>query len=151
MRKAKITFSDLGIDKQHVLKKTLKNIAGDDIENMLKEFEKDTFARLNKIKDRVTATDPDTRSSFDRIERNLRKESSVLKKKIYSGLKNKNITLGQNIDKVFLNVSPGEDMQERTINVFNYINKYDFCLLQSLYDNIDPVSSTHKFIVFDNL
>ena len=151
MRKAGIELNDLGVKKQHVLNRILKNLAGDDVENLLQEFEKDIFARLNEIKRRITYSDPDTGSSFDRIERNLKKESSVLKKKIYSGLKNKNITLSQNIDKVFLNVFPGDDMQERTVNVFSYINKYDFCLLESLYDNIDPVSSTHKFIVFDDL
>jgi bacillithiol biosynthesis cysteine-adding enzyme BshC len=151
MKKTGITFEDFGQKKQHVINRKTTAGFGAEIDNMLQEFENDIFIKMQELKSRIISSNLDVRSSFDRIERNLGKETSVLKKKIYSELKSKNTLLGKNIDKIYMNVFPEGSMQERTANIFNFINKYDFCLLDSIYDIIDPESSSHKFIVLNGL
>ena len=50
------------------------------------------------------------------------------------------------LEKIYENVFPEGQMQERIVNIFNYINKYSFTFLKDLYDNIDPRDFTHKFV-----
>ena len=70
---------------------------------------------------------------FDRFEDNLKKEIKILNKKISSEVENKNLFLVSNIDKIYLNLFPKGLLQERVLSIFQYINKYDFKLLDDLY------------------
>jgi Uncharacterized protein conserved in bacteria len=124
-----------------------KNNPGIDIDNILKSLENDILDKTVKVRDFMDKSGIEYGSYFGRLENNLKKEIKILSKKISSEAENKNFSLTLGIDKIFLNLFPSGKLQERVINVFYYINKYDFKFLEDLYDIIDVKNWTHKLVI----
>ena len=91
-------------------------------------------------------TDINISHSFDRIKRNMKKEISVLENKIYSELKKQDEFILEGVNKVYTNIFPNNNLQEREINITTYLNKYGFKLVDELYSAIEPFGFLHKFL-----
>ncbi len=126
---------------------TLKKNTGIDIADILRSLEGDIIAKIAAAKGLMDKSGADYAIYFRRVEDNLKKELKILNKKISSESENKNFLLASNIDKIYLNLFPSGKLQERVINIFYYINKYDFKLLEDLYDIIDVKNLLHKLII----
>ncbi len=125
---------------------TLKSSLGIDIAGILKSLEDDIMYKTGKAKNLMDNYGIDCAGYFDRLEDNLKKEIKILNKKISSEVENKNFSLASNIGKIYLNLFPEGLLQERVINIFQYIDKYDFKLLDDLYDIIDVENWFHRLI-----
>jgi bacillithiol synthase len=154
-KKVRKTMDDIGLDYEmldmdkdkHANEAVKKKIDHDihastshlraDLNARLKEFEKELLKNYNTIG-----------SSFDRIKRNLNKEVDILEKKVLSEQKKKNKHIIEATDKIFLNLFPKDMMQERTINIFSYINKYSFSMLDDIIEQYEPFDFYHKMIEF---
>jgi len=137
---------DFKFGKEALKKKILLADKVKEIDGLLEDFQNDIFIKLENLKKIIVIKDISTAGSFERVERNIRKELEVLYKKIYSDIKKRNSFISDAVDKIYLNLFPGSMLQERIVNIFNYINKYDFGFLESIYNHIIPMSFSHKFI-----
>jgi bacillithiol synthase len=124
----------------------LKSNIGIDVAGTLKSLEDDIMVKTGKVESLVESYGIGCAGYFDRFEDNLKKEIKTLNKKISSEVENKNLFLVSNIDKIYLNLFPKGLLQERVLNIFQYINKYDFKLLDDLYNIIDSENHFHKLI-----
>jgi uncharacterized protein YllA (UPF0747 family) len=113
---------------------------------MLANFEQDLILKLKNLEEFISGNGLETGNSFDRIKRNLASEVVILKKKLYSEYKKKNNYILENLDKIYLNIFPDNNLQERELNIFNYINKYDFSFIDKLYNELGIMDFKHKFI-----
>ncbi|MBM3709862.1 MAG: bacillithiol biosynthesis cysteine-adding enzyme BshC [Actinobacteria bacterium] len=168
IRKLGIDYEELGKDKSRIRKKIIAHIAGKDVEKLLKNFESDIFLKLSGLKKSLSFCPKNSGgtsstgsygtkesmesagsigSAFDRIERNFKKEIEVLGKKLYSEFEKRSDLISANLDKIYINIFPENKLQERIINVFNYINKYDFKLLDCIYDIVKPFDFYHEFLI----
>jgi len=125
---------------------TLKSSLGIDITGILKSLEGDIMDKTGKAENLIESYGIVCTGYFDRFEDNLKKEIKILYKKISSESENKNLFLVSNIDKIYLNLFPKGLLQERVLSIFQYINKYDFKLLDDLYNIIDVENRFHKII-----
>jgi len=103
--------------------------------------------KLIDLKNSINFNTGATGSAFDRIERNFKKEIEVLTKKLYSEFEKSNELIFANLDKIYLNIFPENKLQERIVNIFNYINKYDFKLIDNLYNLVKPFDFFHKLLI----
>ena len=88
-------------------------------------------------------------NSFDRIKKNIKKEIKVLNKKLNSGFKAQHDYIENGLDKAFMNIFPEGRLQEREVNILNYINKYGFGFLENIYSGFKPLEFSHKFFKVD--
>ena len=146
LKKIKIKEKDFELGKEALKKKILLADKGKEIDELLKNFQNDIILKLENLKKIITIKSIDTGSSFDRVEKNIRKEVEILYKKIYSDIKKRDSFISDAVDRIYLNLFPDSMLQERVVNIFNYINKYDFGFLDSIYSQIIPMSFSHKFI-----
>jgi bacillithiol synthase len=124
----------------------LKSSLGIDIDGIFKSLEIDIMNKAGKAESLVESGFISCAGYFGRFEDNMKKEIKTLNKKISSEVENKNLFIVSNIDKIYLNLFPNGLLQERVINIFQYINKYDFKLLDDLYNIIDSENHFHKLI-----
>jgi bacillithiol synthase len=141
-----IDVNDLGFDKDKLLKKIIKKNLDNNLDKMLANFEQDLILKLKNLEEFISGNGLETGNSFDRIKRNLASEVVILKKKLYSEYKKKNNYILENLDKIYLNIFPNNNLQERELNIFNYINKYDFSFIDKLYNELGIMDFKHKFI-----
>jgi len=146
LEKIGIRQEDFELGKEALKKKILLADKGKEIDELLINFQNDVMLKLENLKKIITINNINTGSSFDRVEKNIRKELGILYKKIYSDIKKGNSFISDAVDKIYLNLFPDSMLQERVVNIFNYINKYGFGFLDSIYSQIIPMSFSHKFI-----
>ena len=146
LEKIGIRQEDFELGKETLKKKILLADKGKEIDELLVNFQNDVMFKLENLKKTITIKNINTVSSFDRVEKNIRKELGTLYKKIYSDIKKRDSFISDAVDRIYLNLFPDYRLQERVVNIFNYINKYDFGFLDSIYNEIIPMSFLHKFI-----
>ena len=146
LEKIGIRQEDFELGKEALKKKILLADKGKEIDELLINFQNDIMLKLENLKKTITIKNINTDSSFDRVEKNIRKELEILYKKIYSDIKKSDSFISDAVDRIYLNLFPDSMLQERVVNIFNYINKYDFGFLDSIYNEIIPMSFSHKFI-----
>lgn len=146
LEKIGIQEEDFELGKETLKKKILLADKGKEIDELLINFQNDIMLKLENLKKTITIKNINTDSSFDRVEKNIRKELEILYKKIYSDIKKRDSFISDAVDRIYLNLFPDSMLQERVVNIFNYINKYDFGFLDSIYSQIIPMSVSHKFI-----
>ena len=144
IKKLGIDYEEIGEEKGKIRNKIISGSMGKGFDELINGFERDIFIRLNELKKSIKI------SAFDRIERNLRKEIKVLRKKIDSEFEKSSGVVSENLNKIYMNIFPENKFQERIINIFSFINKYDFRLIDSIYNLIEPFDFYHKFIVINS-
>jgi bacillithiol synthase len=137
---------DFKFGRETLKKKILLADKTKEIDKQLASFQNSVFLKLENLKKTIIIKDIGSGSSFDRVEKNIGKELDVLRKKIYSDIKRRNSFISDAVDRVYLNLFPDSVLQERVVNIFNYINKYDFGFLDSIYSQIVPMSFSHKLV-----
>ncbi|MGM0365094.1 MAG: bacillithiol biosynthesis cysteine-adding enzyme BshC [Actinomycetota bacterium] len=146
LEKYQLDYGMLSKSTGEVEKMVLKKFLDFDIERIVSELNHDIINRIEKARQEIFSNLMDVSSSFDRIKRNLSKETGVLKNKLFSEYRKQNRHISEGVYKLKLNLLPDGNLQERRISLFNYLNKYDFKLLDRLYDSFEPFDYTHKFL-----
>ncbi len=142
----KIQDTELGYGREEVIKKAIDNDLKGSLSRSIRSFENDIKKRLEKLEKNFESNKMNVSSSFDRIKRNIKREIEVLQKKIYSEYKKQNEFVVKSVDKIFFNIFPNGNLQEREINIINYLNKYSFRFINDLYDSVKPLDFLHKFL-----
>jgi len=146
LNKLKVAYGDLSLNKGKLSRKIVGEKLNLDLDKLILELENDVMVKIEKLEKNISNYGMNIYSSFDRIKRNIRKEISVLEKKLYSEYKNQNKYIFEGLDKIYNNLLPGDNLQERELNVWGYINKYDFDFINCLYLKFEPLDFSHKFI-----
>ncbi|HEY4663058.1 MAG TPA: bacillithiol biosynthesis cysteine-adding enzyme BshC [Candidatus Humimicrobiaceae bacterium] len=144
--KLKITDEMLVSDEEEIIKKIIRKKMDIDLEGSMLGLEKDISERLAKLEKVFLDIEMNISDSFDRIKRNLKKEIKVLDKKLYSELKKQDEFVAGSIKKIYANIFPGGNLQEREINIFSYLNKYGFEFLDDVGSAVKPLDFSHKFL-----
>ena len=144
--KLEITERELGLAREEMIKKKIDKRLKVNIPELMQKMENDIQERFEKLEKALIDFDMNISSSFDRIKRNMKKEIKVLNKKIYSELKKQDEFTSENINKVYTNIFPNDNLQEREINISAYLNKYGFEFIDELYSKVEPFDFLHKFL-----
>ncbi len=144
--KLEITERELGLAREEMIKKKIDKRLKLNIPELMQKMENDVQAKFEKLEEALIGFDMNISSSFDRIKRNMKKEIKVLNKKIYSELKKQDEFTSENINKVYTNIFPNDNLQEREINISAYLNKYGFEFIDELYSKVEPFDFLHKFL-----
>jgi len=146
LAKLKITEEELELTPEEIIKNKISKEIRADIPELTGNTEKDVLERLNVLEGTLKDSGMNISSSFDRIKRNMKKEIMVLERKIYSELKKQDGVISESISKAYANIFPGDNLQEREINIITYLNKYGFGFIEELYSAVKPFDFTHKFL-----
>jgi len=146
LKKLNITDVMLESGKEETIKQIVGKMSEIDLEGLMLNLEKDIQTKLEELEKIFFDFEMNISDSFDRIKRNLKKEVKVLNKKLYSELKKQNEFIVESVNKIYRNIFPHGNLQEREINILSYLNKYDFGIMDDLYHVIKPLNFTHKFL-----
>jgi bacillithiol biosynthesis cysteine-adding enzyme BshC len=141
-----ITFDELELDKSEIIKRIVRTTGNTGYHEGLKDMEMNLKSGIAEIKQSLEKNNIDIGKAAEHAKSVISRELKSLENRIASETLLKDNIKTSDLQKIYENIFPRGQMQERMVNVFNYINKYDFAFLRELYDIIDPLSFTHKFI-----
>jgi bacillithiol biosynthesis cysteine-adding enzyme BshC len=146
MQKIKLNYKDMEFLSEKQTRTVLKSFIGFDISSFLTGFETRLHKLIDTKKEILKNHEIEVAGSFNRIENNLKKEIEILGKRIISEYSRKNSYIADSINKIYNNLFPNNNLQERYVNIFDYINRYGFEIIKELIANTDPLDFMHKII-----
>ncbi len=141
-----ISDTDLQLDREKLTRKIIERRLNLNLDELMAGFKNDTGELIKRFEKNISNYGMNIFSSFDRIKRNIKKETSILEKKLYSEYKKQNGYVTGSSDKVYQSIFPNDNLQERELSIWGFINKYGFDFTYSLYLELKPLSFSHKFI-----
>ncbi len=149
MKKTGLAVSDMLEGKELALKKLIGRQMKTSLGALMQELEESIFTDIGEMENKISGEGMNIANSFDRIKKNIKKEIKVLNKKLNSGFKAQHDYIENGLDKAFMNIFPEGRLQEREVNILNYINKYGFGFLENIYSGFKPLEFSHKFFKVD--
>jgi len=115
--------------------KLLKKLAREKIDNVFNSFKSEVLRSMGEVTRQAETIDETLIGSCSLARGKLLKTIEVLEDKVTSRLKQHNLIARQQITKAHNNVFPYGDLQERQINVLEYLIKFGKEFLRIVYEN----------------
>lgn len=132
---------------QGFLKDALRAAATVEIDPEFSQTEQVLQTEAERLSSRLSHIDPTLQQSVEKISAQIANLISGLKQKAFRAEKQKHAELVQQIEKCETNLFPAGSLQERVINIFYFLNKFDLSLIQRLKDVIKSQTETGHVII----
>jgi len=101
---------------------------------------------LEKVGAEVLRFEPSLKDLVEVTKGKVGHQLSVLEKKILQAYKKQNDVIRQQLYKAANNLYPDHGLQERQLNITPYLFRYDWGLIDQLYEVMDISSTTHQVV-----
>jgi len=149
LQKYNLKFEEL-FDIKEISKKLLKQDSEIDSEEIFSKMKEELTGLFYFYEKELTKIDVNQTASFSKKNQQFLESLNIAKEK-YIGLQSKNNEVVSNqLNKVLLNVYPGEVLQERVFNIVYFLNKYGLNIIDKLTNQISISEFSHQLINTDN-
>jgi uncharacterized protein YllA (UPF0747 family) len=146
LNKFELTLPDLfaGIET------TLLNIAEGDTSELsprvFAEVERSFIAELDKLDERLSVVDPTLAASLAKRRNKILYHIAALRKKTLMAELRRKGTVERQISNLFAALLPNGELQERSINVYSFIDRFGQGFIERVYQSIDLEDKCHRVI-----
>jgi uncharacterized protein YllA (UPF0747 family) len=114
----------------------IKEMAKKETVHVFNNTRKNILKEMHEIQETLSSIDPNLKRSTAAARTTIINELNALEEKTARSLKDQNNIMKSQITKAFLNIFPNHKLQERVLNIFQYMIRYP--------DIIDTVYNTFK-------
>ncbi|KYK33920.1 MAG: bacillithiol biosynthesis cysteine-adding enzyme BshC [Theionarchaea archaeon] len=139
--KYSITISDLREPER-----ILKNLAKEGIRGFFNRCRKDFAEMLREIEEYMTSVDFNLKKSSKAMSTHILKDLATLEEKTAAARKRQNLLLETQVAKASANIFPRGNLQERVLNVFQYLIRYP-SFVKLLHESFHTASLGDHLIV----
>lgn len=101
---------------------------------------------LQTLQEVVGEFDPTLTDTVEKTKNKMLQQMESLEKKILQAYKKQDDVIGQQIRKAGRHLYPDHALQERVLNVVPFLFKYDFELIERLYEALDIAHFDHQIV-----
>jgi len=146
LEKFGITVPDLFDGQETLLLRLARDSFAGDTERLFESAEEGINAELDRLDHAVSRIDPTLGENLDRRRRKIIYHIAALRKKTLLSKVRHDEAFERRFDRVFAALLPDGSLQERSINVFTYLNKFGPGFLDWIYEAIDLDDKGHRVI-----
>jgi bacillithiol biosynthesis cysteine-adding enzyme BshC len=117
-----------------------------DVDAVFQDATTEMHKALNALKPEVEAVDGSLGAAAEATRAALVEEMNDLKQKVVRAEKRQQDEVRAQLEKAHANLRPQGALQERTINVLYYLNKYSLDLLDDLRHTLRPDTAEHQVV-----
>lgn len=117
-----------------------------DIDEIFQEAMRPIHESINDLKPQVEAVDRTLTQSTEATRATLIEAMNELKHKVVKAEKRQKEEVRAQLEKAHANLRPGGTLQERTVNVLYYLNKYSPQLLDDLREVLSTDTAHHQVV-----
>lgn len=110
------------------------------------DVEQRVNAELDRLDEALCESDVTLAANLATRRRKIIYHISTLRKKALLAETRKDETMMRQIDDLFNSLLPSGGLQERTLNVFSFINKHGFGFIDLLYNSVDLNDKGHRVV-----
>ncbi|MEJ7624600.1 MAG: bacillithiol biosynthesis cysteine-adding enzyme BshC [Pyrinomonadaceae bacterium] len=120
--------------------------ANPETERLFADVQARVDAEMDSLADAVTMIDPTLAANLTTRTRKIRHHVSAIREKTLAAHARSDATFIRRLDGLFAELLPRGELQERSINVFTYLNKFGPNFLDAVYDSIDADQKGHVLL-----
>lgn len=133
-----------GIEKT-MLQMAETNVASDTAK-LFADVEEKINTELNRLDQHLAQIDPTVAANLAKRRRKMIYHIAALRKKTLLAQLRKDEIKSRQIENLFSSLLPNGQLQERTLNIFSFLNKYGPNFIMWLYNAIDIEDKDHQII-----
>ncbi|HVF46440.1 MAG TPA: bacillithiol biosynthesis cysteine-adding enzyme BshC [Pyrinomonadaceae bacterium] len=141
-----LTLPDLFDGQEALLLRLARDSFAADTERLFELAEKGINAELDRLDQILSQIDPTLGENLDRRRRKIIYHIGALRKKASLAKMRQDETFERRFNRAFAALLPAGGLQERSINVFTYLNKFGPVFIDWIYDATDLDDKGHRVI-----
>ena len=145
LEKYNLNFGEL-FDSGSLTKKLIKNLSDTDTEELFENMKEELTAVFYTYEKELNKIDTNQTVAFSRRNQQFMESLNVAKEKFLSFQTKQNEVVSNQLQKVLINVFPGETLQERVLNINYFLNKYGIELIEKIFSDTDIFNFTHQLV-----
>ncbi len=146
MSKYDIKFTDLFAGFEEVMKSVVERSLDQNTATIFDETEKVINDQLDKLSASLAAVDPTLSQALVGGREKILYQINHLRARFVHNRGSRNETTRQQIERLFTALYPNKNLQEREINVFYFLARYGYELIDRVYDEVEVGLRDHKLI-----
>ena len=146
LEKYDLELKDLFVGYENLLPQIVEKFLNRETAEMFAEAEEKINLELNKIHRNLAELEPTLADNLATRRRKITYHISALRNKFHHAQIRKDETINRRIETLFTALLPHKHLQERTLNVNNYLNNYGLYFIDWIYEAIDLDDKGHRII-----
>ena len=146
LEKYDLELKDLFVGYENLLPQIVEKFLNSETAEIFSEAEKNINLELNKLERSLAELEPTLAVNLATRRRKITYHISALRNKFHHAQIRKDETINRRIETLFTTLLPHKHLQERTLNVNNYLNNYGHYFIDWVYEAIDLDDKGHRII-----
>ncbi|CAN5469721.1 bacillithiol biosynthesis cysteine-adding enzyme BshC [soil metagenome] len=146
LEKLGLEIIDLFDDREQTALKLARTNISPDTARLFAEVEEQINTEFNRLDQAISEIDVTVSANLAKRRRKMIYHIGALRKKTLLAQVRKDETTGRQLDGVYSALMPNGGLQERTLNVFTFLNRYGLNFIDWIYDAIDLDDRDHRII-----
>lgn len=146
MEKLGLDFSDMFREQENITVDWATANMDPETAGVFSSAEESINTELNRIDQRLAVVDPTLLDNLAKRRRKMIYHIGAIRKKTLMALARKNGDAERQISNLFSAIMPNGHLQERSINVFSFMNKYGPQFIDWVYDAVDLKDKRHRIL-----
>ncbi len=146
MSKYDIKFTDLFAGFEEVMKMVVERSLDQNTATAFDEIEKVFDDQLDKLNASLTAVDPTLADALKGGREKILYQLHNLRTRFVHNRGKRDETTRQQIERLFAALYPNKNLQEREVNVFYFLARYGYELIDRIYDEVEVGLRDHKLV-----
>ena len=117
-----------------------------DTAKLFADVEEEVNMELNRLDQRLSQIDTTLAANLVKRRQKIIYHLGALRKKTYLAQVRKDRDISRQIGNLFAALLPNGELQERTVNVFSFLNKFGPNFIDWIYDAIDLKDKDHRIV-----
>ena len=141
-----LELKDLFVGIENLLPKIVEEFLNSGTSKVFAEVEEKINIELNRLDQNLVEVDPTLAENLANRRRKIIYHIGALRHKFHNVQIRKDETIKRRLETVFTSLVPHKHLQERTLNVTTYLNRYGLYLIDWIYDSIDLDDKGHRIL-----
>jgi uncharacterized protein YllA (UPF0747 family) len=141
-----LELKDLFRGIEHLLPKIVEEYLNKDTAKLFAEVEEKINTELNRLDQNLSKIEPTLAENLANLRRKIIYHIANLRNKFHHAQIRKDEIINRQIETAFSSLLPHKHLQERTINITSFLNRYGLYFIDWIYKAIDLDDNGHRVI-----
>lgn len=146
LEKYDLELKDLFTGIEKILPKIVEKYLNKDTAKLFDEIEENIKLELNRLEHKLYEIEPTLAESLMNKSKKVTYHIANLRNKFYHAQIRKDEIINRQVETAFAAILPHGHLQERTLNITSFLNRYGLYFIDWIYEAIDLNDKAHRII-----
>ena len=146
LEKYELKLTDLFAGQENLLPKIVEQYLNADMARIFAEAEEKINIELNRLDQNLSQIEPTLAENLAKRRKKIIYHIGTMRHKFHHAQVRKDATIQRQIETMFAALLPHKHLQERTLNITYFLNRYGLNFVDWIYDAIDLDDKAHRII-----